>query len=238
MTLLLPPAASGTPAPLTPNEEIVVVAVPDKDFQMPGRKRVFYRTIPGDTVSAIARFFKVTQDELARWNNLDLEATLATRMVLTVWVPKDFDSSAVALVDPARVRVVATGSEEFFDLVEAIRGRKRISYVCRPGDTMLKIGKKFGLTVADLERINRIGRNAELRPGQKLIAYVAMSEKERAEARSKLLRDAAQGREEATPAKQAREEGGDEEKGSDAAGPEKRVQSSALPPPPPVPADE
>jgi membrane-bound lytic murein transglycosylase D len=193
VTLLVPPLAAGARKAPLPGEEVVIVAVPDKNLVVPGRKRVFYRVIPGDTISAIARFFKVTQGELARWNNLDLEATLATKMVLDVWVNKDFDTSQVALVDPARVRVVTTGSDEFFDLVETLRGRKRVIYLCRAGDTMQKVAKKYGLTAADLERINRLSKSTVLQPGQSLMVYVQMSERERAEALRKLVPGGASG---------------------------------------------
>lgn len=174
------------PAPLTP-EEIVVVAVPDKDMVVPGKKRIFYRVVPGDSIWAIARFFKVRDADLMRWNNLDPEATLATKMVLDIWVDKDFDTSSAVLVDPARVRVVTTGSEEFFELVEALRGRRRQKITCQSGDTWEKLAKRCGLTVSDLERINRVGRGTELKPGQTVVVYHNLSASERAEALRKLL---------------------------------------------------
>ena len=104
-------------------------------------------------------------------------------MVLQLWVPHDFDTSKAALVDPARVRVVTVGSPEFFDLVEARRGRRRLTYVVKKGDDLKRIGKKFNLTVADLERINRFGAaHTELAVGQKLTVYVPMSAGEKAKA--------------------------------------------------------
>jgi membrane-bound lytic murein transglycosylase D len=199
ITLLLPPVGpasakvdAGTSPPLSA-EEIVVVAVPDRRLVVPGKKRVFYRVIPGDSIWAIAHFFKVNQAELSRWNNLDPEATLATKMVLDLWVDKDFDTSQVVLVDPSRVRVVTTGSNEFFELVETLRGRKRVQYKCQSGDTLDKIAKRFGLTVADVERINRMGRTTEVQPGQTIIVYQNMSAAERAAAVARLLPGAAAG---------------------------------------------
>ena len=202
VTVLLPPASrdksgaggsagpGASDAPLT--DEITIVAVPDKRQVVPGKKRVFYRVIPGDTVWAIARFFKVKEADLLRWNNIDPEATLTTRLVLDLWVDKDFDETQVVLVDPARVRVVTTGSDEFFELVETLRGRRRIAHVCKAGDTMDKVAKKYNLTVADLERINRLGRTSELKPGQPLTVYLPMSTSERAAALKHLLPGAAQ----------------------------------------------
>jgi len=184
MTLLVPDGRKPLP-PLAC--ETTIVAVPDKDDVVAGRKRIFYRTLPQDVPSEIAAFFKVKPQELARWNNVDLDAKLASNMVLQLWVAQDFDTSKAALVDAAHVRVVTVGSPEFFDLVESKRGRKRLTYTVKKGDDLKRIGKKFNLTVADLERINRFGATAtELAVGQKLTVYVPMSASEKAKAACKL----------------------------------------------------
>jgi hypothetical protein len=108
-------------------------------------------------------------------------------MVLQVWVDAAFDESRVALVDPSRIRLVTTGSEEFFELVEARRGRARLSYTVKKGDDWKRIGKKFGLTVADLERINRLGaQHTDLRVGQKITVYREMSKAEKEKAACKI----------------------------------------------------
>jgi membrane-bound lytic murein transglycosylase D len=180
LTLVVP--AGRQPLPIPPCET-VIVAVPDKDAIVAGKKRLFYRTLPQDAPADIATFFKVKPIDLAKWNNIDLEAKLAGGMVLQLWVASDFDTAKAALVDPARVRVVTTGSSEFFDLVEARRGRKRVNYVVKTGDDLKRVGKKFNLTVADLERINRFSAaHTELTVGQKLMVYVPMTAAEKAKA--------------------------------------------------------
>jgi membrane-bound lytic murein transglycosylase D len=164
------------------------VAVPDKDAAVTGRKRVFYRTLPQDTIQDVSVFYRIKPTELQKWNNLDLDARLCGGMVLQLWVPAEFDVSRVALVDPSIVRVVTTGSDEFFDLVEAKRGRARLVYTVKKGDDLKKIGKKYGLTVADLERINRFGeKHSALTVGQKLIVYRSMTSQEREQAVGRLV---------------------------------------------------
>jgi membrane-bound lytic murein transglycosylase D len=221
VTLLVPPHAAaakvdGPPPPLSA-DEIVVVAVPDHRLVVPGKKRVFYRVISGDSIWAIARFFKVNQADLLRWNNLDPEATLATKMVLDLWVDKDFDTSQVVLVDPSRVRVVTTGSDEFFELVETLRGRKRVQHKCQAGDTLEKIARHFGLAIADVERINRMGRTSELRPGQTIIIYQSMSSEERAAALQRLLPGAVAGPGKDKPGEPDRDRPGKAATGDDSA---------------------
>lgn len=185
--LVLVVPAGKTPQPPPPCDT-VVVAVPDKDAVVAGKKRVFYRTLPSDTVADVARFFGVRPAELARWNTLDPDAKLAGSLVLQVWVGGDLDLARVALVDPSRVRVVTVGSDEFFDLEETKRGRVRLSYTVKSGEDLKKIGKRFGLTVADLERINRFGeKHSPVAVGQQLVVYRAMSAGEKQKAQCRLV---------------------------------------------------
>ncbi len=180
LTLVVPDGRK----PLAPPPcDTTIVAVPDKDDVVAGKKRIFYRTLPQDAPAEIAAFFKVKPSDLARWNNVDLEARLASNMVLQLWVAPDFDTSKAALVDASRVRVVTVGSAEFFDLVEGRRGRKRLTYVVKKGDDLKRIGKRFNLSVADLERINRFGAaHTDLVVGQRLTVYVPMTAAEKAKA--------------------------------------------------------
>lgn len=235
LSLLVPPGTGrgGVASSSPPSDEIIVVAVPDKGLVVPGKKRVFYRVIPGDTIWAIARFFKVKEADFLRWNALDPEATLATKMVLDLWIDPSFDTSQVALVDPARVRVVTTGSEEFFELVETLRGRKRLFHVVKEGETWERLAKRYGLTVADLERINRTGRQNELHAGQKVTVYLPMSAAERAAALAKLRGESAPESAAGEPPSEPPSDGKEPREVSDPA-----ERTPRLPPPPEAPPAE
>ena len=102
------------------------MAVPDRSFGYDGRERVFYRTRDGDGLEEVADVFGVRSEDLVEWNNLDPAAKLHPRMVLQVFVRKDFDPAGVLLLDPTKVRVVTLGSEEFLQLETARRGKKRL----------------------------------------------------------------------------------------------------------------
>src|SRR5439155_3666101 len=147
------------------------VAVPDRSFNYDGRERVFYRTRDGDGLDEVADVFGVHADDLVEWNNLDASAKLHPGMVLQVFVRKDFDPSGVMLLDPSRVRVVTLGSEEFLELETARRGKKRLMYTCKAGDTLTKLGRRYGLTPGDLARINRFAYNTELHDGDRIVVY-------------------------------------------------------------------
>ncbi len=151
--------------------DTVLVAVPDRSFNYDGRERVFYRTRDGDGLDEVADVFGVRAEDLVEWNNLDPSAKLHPGMVLQVFVRRDFDPTGVMLLDPSRVRVVTLGSEEFLELQTARRGKKRLMYTCKAGDTLAKLGRRYGLTPGDLARINRFSYNTELHDGDRIVVY-------------------------------------------------------------------
>jgi membrane-bound lytic murein transglycosylase D len=154
-----------------PDDDTTLVAVPDRSFSYDGRERVFYRTRDGDGLDEVADVFGVRPEDLVEWNNLDPAAKLHQGMVLQVFVRKDFDPSGVMLLDPGHVRVVTLGSEEFLELETARRGKKRLTYTCKGGDTLAKLGRRYGLTPGDLARINRFSYNTELHEGDRIVVY-------------------------------------------------------------------
>ena len=179
-TTILVPVRSGAPAP-APNatdesEDTILVAVPDRAVGCPGCERVFYRTREGDTLDEIADVFTVSVDDLIEWNNLDPEARLQPKLVVQVFVRDGFDRANVALLDPSKVRVATLGSQEFLDLEAARRGKTRLQYTARAGDTLAKIAKRYGLAPGDLARINRLSATSELGEGQKIVVYSPTSE--------------------------------------------------------------
>jgi len=154
-------------------EEPRLVAVPQGvPTQVKGRRRVFYRTVLGDSLEQVARHLQVDQVQLAGWNKLELKARLIPDMVLQAFVAPDFDDSRVRLLDPRTIHVMVAGSEEFLNAYEERKGRRRQLYTARPGDTLASVGRRFGLSVGSLARINRFGRNTRLKEGQRIVVYL------------------------------------------------------------------
>jgi len=86
-------------------------------------------------------------------------------------VREGFDRSNVVLLDADKIRVVTLGSEEFLELEVVRRGKTRLFYSARAGDTLAKIAKRYGLTPGDLARVNRLSATSELTEGQKVVVY-------------------------------------------------------------------
>jgi membrane-bound lytic murein transglycosylase D len=148
------------------------VVVPADEFVYPDRQRVFYRVLVGDTLKDVASVFRVSTDDLRRWNDLDVTARLQDGMTLQVFVPKDADLSRAVVVPEGDVRILPVGSDEFFTALERDRGFKRVTVLARAGDTLESIGRRYDVRPRTMERINRRGREQALHPGDPVIVYV------------------------------------------------------------------
>src|SRR5690606_10382639 len=133
-TALLVPAVR--PRPARGGDEAVIAAVPDGDFRYPDRRRVFFRTSSGDSLTEIARFFRITQDELRTWNQLDPTATLPPGLLLQIFAPAEVALDHALVLTPDEVTILPVGSDAFFDYHERQQGRVRFRYVVQEGDTL------------------------------------------------------------------------------------------------------
>ncbi len=153
--------------------EALIVPVPDKNFIVDGKQRIFYRVVTGDTVKSIAKALDITRDQLATWNGLTPDAKLHPKMVVVAWVSPTFDAdkARVALLDETQLVVVTRGSPEHLDLAEQRTGRARIEYVAGKKEKLEDVAKRYGMGSHDLARINRISYNTVLEKGDKIIVY-------------------------------------------------------------------
>jgi membrane-bound lytic murein transglycosylase D len=165
--LLVPDIPSKPPKLRDP----VTVAVPDQEFTYSDRRRIFYRVAHGDRIQAIARFFRIHVDEIARWNSIDPDAKLRRGLILQLYVPQEADLTKALVYTPDEVQLYSVGSEAFFDFHEKQRDRVRIRYRVRPGDTLLTLAERFELSVGSIARINQFSRYTTLQPDQEIILY-------------------------------------------------------------------
>lgn len=170
---LIVPRPLPDPRPPTRSETRPVVAVVDAGPPAAGRRRVYYPIADGDELDRIATFFGVEVDELARTNALDPRARLQPGMILRVDADATTPFEDAIVLAESEVDVLVTGSDAFFDYQERLRGRVRVAVRVETGDTLGGIAARYGLTVGDLARINRIPRTALLRVGQTLLVYTS-----------------------------------------------------------------
>lgn len=166
-TVLLLPTCKAKKAP--PEDKVAVV--PSRSFSYTKRRRVFYRALDGDTIEDVARVFGVSANDLVAWNTLDDSAKLQDGMTLQVFVDRKRDLSRVRYLDEKGVKILVSGSAEFHDYYEGLKGNKRLYVTVRSGDTLRSIGNRYGMSVGWMERINRRSRRDELKVGDRLIVY-------------------------------------------------------------------
>jgi membrane-bound lytic murein transglycosylase D len=185
-TVVLVPLPRGDAA-VDPNADAPsrrpVVVVPAQTFAYPDRRRIFYRVVAGDGLRDVADLFGVTADEICRWNALDPTASLHDGMALQIFTRRAPEARPDVLVlDEKDAHVLAVGSPEFFRHFEGLRGRVRLEIVAREGDTWRSIATKYGLHVAQLERINGRARSTPLHAGDKLVVYAHQADNAKAPA--------------------------------------------------------
>jgi len=178
-TVLLVPKDSSVadkPPPVDPKKaaEKPVVVIPQDVFVYPDRRRVFYRVQVGDTVRDVCTTFKITIDELRRWNDIDPSARLVEGMTMQIFAPSDADLSRAVVLGESDVRMVVAGTDDFFHHWDE-KGRRRLVVTAKAGDTLESIGKQHGVTTNLMERINRRGRSEVLVPGDRVVVWVAGS---------------------------------------------------------------
>jgi membrane-bound lytic murein transglycosylase D len=147
------------------------VVVPPREFAYAERSRIFYRVLPSDTLSGVASVFSVSISDIGLWNALDESARLQPGMALQLFVDPSRTFSA-RTVSPAQTRVLVAGSPDFYEYFEAQNGRKRVVVSAHENDTLSTIGKRYGMTVGSMERVNRRSRTDKLRTGEGIVVYV------------------------------------------------------------------
>jgi membrane-bound lytic murein transglycosylase D len=103
--------------------------------------RMTHRVRPGESLSVIARRYRVSVKDLQRWNNISDPRTLRAGATLTV-----FHS-------PAKPRPATSGS---------------VRYVVQRGDSLWSIAQKYKVDVDELKNWNGLGNNSLLHPGQSI----------------------------------------------------------------------
>src|SRR5262249_1468678 len=68
-------------------------------------------------------------------------------------------------------RVLVAGTPEFYDYFEAQNGRKRYVVDARDGETLGALGKRYGMSLGSVERVNHRSRTDQLAAGESVVVY-------------------------------------------------------------------
>ena len=117
-----------------------------------GKRRVTYGVASGDSLWTIAQRFAVTAEEIRAWNQLPRgRRGLKVGQQLIIW------SGAAAAVAATPARPAPPSAKA-----------KAGQHTLQPGDTLGKVARKYGVTVAQLRKWNRLKDDGVLRAGQSL----------------------------------------------------------------------
>ncbi len=105
--------------------------------------RITHTVRPGENLSVIAKRYRVSVDELQRWNKINDPRTLRAGFNLIVFHT------------PTQSRTGKGNSGE-------------VRYVVERGDSLWSIARKYKVRVNDLRSWNSLGKGVVLQPGQKL----------------------------------------------------------------------
>jgi membrane-bound lytic murein transglycosylase D len=109
---------------------------------------------PGDNLTKLAQAQGVSIEQLKAWNKLTTESVMAGQQ-LRLSAPADATALPVVAQAPRRAKhSLATPALE--------------THTVQPGDTLFSIAKRFGLTLAQLKRLNHLATD-QVKPGQKLV---------------------------------------------------------------------
>jgi membrane-bound lytic murein transglycosylase D len=144
-----------------PGQDLLISAAPRADVRIAARDIEPEATAPrrssgkhtvrrGDTLWSIARSRGVSLDTLATTNGLSRKATLSVGQVLSI--P---GTATLASTDPQAASPEQT------------------TYIVRAGDTLSRIATKFRVRMSDVLGWNDLKPSSVIKPGQRLVMYVA-----------------------------------------------------------------
>jgi membrane-bound lytic murein transglycosylase D len=102
--------------------------------------RVTHRVRPGESLSVIARRYRVSVKDLQRWNNIS---------------------------DPRKLRAGASITV-FHNPAEAPTKRGTVQHVVQRGDSLWSIAQKYKVKINDIKNWNDLGNNTVIQPGQSI----------------------------------------------------------------------
>lgn len=111
------------------------------------RQKVTYTVKRGDSFWDISRRYKVTVDQLARWNGMAPKDPLRVGQTLVIWTQQ----AAAAPKSPRSGKMV-----------------REVAYQVRRGDSLAGIASRFNLSVKDIADWNSLEIQDYIHPGQRL----------------------------------------------------------------------
>lgn len=184
---------------IEPIKEVIAEAIPKPVVPEPIPQIVDlgyneYRVVSGDTLYSIAKRNNITVDTLVSWNGLEDKNYIKIGDVLIVKdgqfkytvvsgdtiykISRKFQTSVESIksINGLKDNTIYIGQVLNIDGLEVITAPqpqsfkpKQITYTVKAGDRLLKIAKKYDVTVEEIARANGLSNPDFIRVGQKLV---------------------------------------------------------------------
>jgi membrane-bound lytic murein transglycosylase D len=119
-----------------------------------------YTVRPGDNLTRLAREQGVPLEQLKAWNKITGETVLVGQQ-LRLTAPADATAVPVAAT-------AATSRRPKAEAKTLADSPKLSTHIVQPGDTLFSIARRFGLSLAELKRLNHLASD-QVKLGQKLV---------------------------------------------------------------------
>ena len=184
---------------IEPIKEVIAEAIPKPVVPEPIPQIVDlgyneYRVVSGDTLYSIAKRNNITVDTLVSWNGLEDKNYIKIGDLLIVKdgqfkytvvsgdtiykISRKFQTSVESIksINGLKDNTIYIGQVLNIDGLEVITAPqpqsfkpKQITYTVKAGDRLLKIAKKYDVTVEEIARANGLSNPDFIRVGQKLV---------------------------------------------------------------------
>jgi len=126
-------------------------------------EKYIYTVVRGDTLWDIGSNYGVSVARLCAWNGISSASILKLGQKLNLWLSEQGQSIAG--------QSSTTGSASAMQTSVQDKNRKPANYTVKKGDSLWLISKRFGTTVSQLRKWNKLPVNKPIHPGQRLILH-------------------------------------------------------------------
>jgi len=174
---LMMPVASGKNYALSQDQRDERVRKMLDDLDAP---KLVHTVKSGESLSTIAKKYRVSTRNMARWNGMAERDVLRVGKKLTVWKKGEPITSKPAIADNPlpEEKPVSTPLLELASAPNTLPPAsedRQIVYKVRSGDSLGKIATRFNTSVSKITAWNNMDKNKILRPGQSLIIYTNLA---------------------------------------------------------------
>lgn len=183
-TSLMIPVAYGSHYALSQDQRDERVRKMLDDLDAP---KLVHTVKSGESLSTIAKKYRVSTRNLARWNGMAERDVLRAGKKLTVWKKGEPVTSKPAIVNPApesqqastpaitEITTVTPLTAQAPDTLPPATEERQIVYKVRSGDSLGSIATRFNTSVSKITLWNNIDHQKVLQPGQSLIIYTNLA---------------------------------------------------------------